>query len=621
MSIIGDCYNLYLKTFPDDDEWLPSDGSDPEYIKEVYDKITYFIENSFISLSRSIISGEYIKVPDIKELLIDFINGITLEYYPIEFQQLDLPKTRIYVKYQELNRSLSNALKCYLYFLTISKDKFDTNKDGEWYDVFELKDKVPENILTKFIDLTIPLCQYDYRFPANSNDFHHLLGIRADLMNCLERENSSLRHIFSLLLHKCHFIIRRIKSSPFNCEIGFVIERIVPQKLDIGDYDAFSSAKEYLPEKELLSEIKGSNPPLKSFVFLMKLYKRDIVNKGDIVKMDYVIERFLEIYQEEERSSQYRDDKNLKKSYDKFAFTSILNFLHNCRFSCYTQRGNPDLNHIKQEIRRIEDIQLRTKVKNFHPYEKSIEAVLKCIEAHLESNIFDDKLVNDKFEELQRLIVSYEDASKWSESHRFFPFQLPFDESLIHSDEFDLDLFVPSAYARYIDYDSLKITISKFKRKIDELRLLWGIAKERREVENLKNDIKNTDKKAIDLIVIFTASITFLFGIVNIFINNTLLNLYQLIANTIGFGVLLLLFASLYLLISPLLIQRMDWTRYCKTGRFIAGLILIVLYLMLIFFLYNNSLNMIDKANTNEAKIDTVYNEPRMEIKQTKIAK
>lgn len=85
------------------------------------------------------------------------------------------------------------------------------------------------------------------------------------------------------------------------------------------------------------------------------------------------------------------------------------------------------------------------------------------------------------------------------------------------------------------------------------------------------------------------------------------MNLYQLIANTIGFGVLLLLFASLYLFISPLLIQRINWLQYLKTGRCIVGVVLIVIYIILSFTLSKNSQSVIDRIEQTKIVIDSLH--------------
>lgn len=179
---------------------------------------------------------------------------------------------------------------------------------------------------------------------------------------------------------------------------------------------------------------------------------------------------------------------------------------------------------------------------------------------------------------------------------------------------------MPSAYAKYIDYNTLKERLEQFNRTKEYLRFRCDLSIERKEITQIKNDIKTSDKKAYDLIAIFTAAITFLFGIVNIFINNTTLNLYQLIANTIGFGVLLLLFASLYLFISPLLIQRINWYQYLKTGRCIAGVVLIGIYAILVFTLSKTSQSVIDKIGPVETVVDSLHNKPKLEVQQIKVA-
>ena len=305
---------------------------------------------------------------------------------------------------------------------------------------------------------------------------------------------------------------------------------------------------------------------------------------------------------EEFRNPVFRNNDEFKTQYNQFSLDSVLNFLHNCRFSAFIQKCNPDLKSIKQELRKIEDVQSITSVRNFHPYEKAIESIISCIKGHLQKTDFDEKLLNDKIDELERLIVSFEDALKWSEFHKFFPFQLPFEESLVYSSDYDLKLFVPSAFARNIDYKKLKEELALFKKEKDNLIFLLNLSKERREIEKIKESIKDADKKAFDTIAVFTASITFLFGTINIFMNNTTLGISMLISNTVGLGVLLLLFMSLYLLFSPLLLQKINWRKYLSTGRFLFGAIGVIIYIILVYFLYKN--NQIISTNSDKPSIE-----------------
>lgn len=90
--------------------------------------------------------------------------------------------------------------------------------------------------------------------------------------------------------------------------------------------------------------------------------------------------------------------------------------------------------------------------------------------------------------------------------------------------------------------------------------------------------------------------------------NNTTLGISMLISNTVGLGVLLLLFMSLYLLFSPLLLQKINWRKYLSTGRFLFGAIGVIIYIILVYFLYKN--NQIISTNSDK---------PSIEVKRGKI--
>ena len=618
--ILEQCYNQFIEEFPE--SWLPNSSEEESVFFDKSAQIENFFETCFILLSRSSISGEYINVPNFLDVLNNFLAKTTVEYAPPSLSDSGSEKVdKLLSRYRDLNYSIYNALQHYNYFVTISKNKFSTEENQYKYGFYKLKNiNSTDKILKLFPEITIPLCLFDYRFPIGEDEFQNLLISRDRLKEYISEGSSERRSVLAVLLHKCHFIIYNIKESPFYINTESSTICINPKDLDIGDYDGFI-AKECDSESqanELLNDISGGNPELKSFVLLMKYYKQNLANKSDIVKMDFVLKKFSDIYQIKRNSREFINPSNSVEEYNKFSLNSILNFLHNCRFSFYTQKCEPNLKQIKEELRHIENIQAKTGVRNFHPYEKAIEAIIKCIELHIEKEDFDDKLIEDKLEELGRIIILYSESYEWSRSHQFFPFQLPFEESMYCVDNESIKLFVPSAYAKYIDYNTLKERLEQFNRTKEYLRFRCDLSIERKEITQIKNDIKTSDKKAYDLIAIFTAAITFLFGIVNIFINNTTLNLYQLIANTIGFGVLLLLFASLYLFISPLLIQRINWYQYLKTGRCIAGAVLIAIYVILVFTLSKTSQSVIDQIGPMETVVDSLHNKPKLEVQQIK---
>ena len=616
-SILEQCYNQFLSDFSE--SWLP-DGEDENVLFDKKSQIDSFFEVCFIQLSKSIISGEYIGTSNFIDVLNRFLEKTAaVEYAPSESRNKKVDK--LLSSYRDLNYSIYNSLKRYNSFIIATKKKFNTEEDKYKYGFYRLKkEEATDNDLILFSEIVIPLCIYDYQFPANEDEFQDILIIRNRLMEYMSEGSAERKAILSILLQKCHFIIRKIKKTPFYYNIESAVELIFPMEMNIGSYDEFvkEECNSASKAEELLADINGINPNLKSFVLLMKYYKQNFTDKSDIDKMWFVLNQFSNIYQIRRDTQAFISPANSVEEYNKFSLNSIFNFLHNCCFSFYIQKCEPNLRQIKEKLLHIEHIQAKTGVKNFHPYEKAIEAIIRCIELHIGKDDFDNRLIEDKLEELNRVILLYKEAYDWSSSHQFFPFQLPFEESMCSVGDGSIRLFMPSAYARYINYNTLKERLEQFNRTKEYLRFRCDLSMERKEITQIKEDIKASDKKAYDSIAIFIAAITFLFGIVNIFINNTTLNLYQLITNTIGLGILLLLFAFSYLFVSPLLVQRISWTHYRKTGRFIVGIIVIVSYFILICSLCGYSQSAIDKTGRTGTIIDTLHNESKSELQQIK---
>ena len=68
---LQECYEKYVAEFGNG-SWLPSKYTDEE-VQSAYKKIQSFIEYSFIHLSRSILSGEYMVEPEFNSILKKYI--------------------------------------------------------------------------------------------------------------------------------------------------------------------------------------------------------------------------------------------------------------------------------------------------------------------------------------------------------------------------------------------------------------------------------------------------------------------------------------------------------------------------------------------------------------------
>lgn len=214
---IEDCYQEYKNIFLDDKGWLPLDGQNEDEVKIAYDKINNFIEKSFILLTRSIISGEYIEAPSINDILSNFINDVDiLEFNPSSNKSTENNLIKLRTEFDILNASLFNALRFYQLFINTSKNKFTPTPISEQYGVFGVMDKVKDNALSSFVNITIPLCKYDYFLPVRMKDFQNLLSIRNTIKEFIRGSSSrEIKKIHSLLLFNNIFYHTARKKESF----------------------------------------------------------------------------------------------------------------------------------------------------------------------------------------------------------------------------------------------------------------------------------------------------------------------------------------------------------------------------------------------------------------------
>ncbi|OJU53747.1 MAG: hypothetical protein BGN96_09120 [Bacteroidales bacterium 45-6] len=610
---LKECYESYKSTFPEG--WLDSldEQSGEELFEPLFEKIKQFSEKGFILFSKSAISGEYIQKEEVVDIITRFITAIS----PLEIDpNIDLDKESNLSKIKEsikgLNASLYNALRHYQALIEFAKDKFEPYSIENKYTSFRTKVNV-SNLLDQFIEITFPLCRFDYQLPTNEDDFYKILHISTILNEINLKSNQYLKDVYSVLILKCNFIIKRIKIAPFEYSLDFSIENIDPERLDIGILAHFlpNSAFNDFDEKEFLEKIKSNEAlDLKSYALLMWYYREKPIMRDDIKKMDFVIEKFEKLYSSKQSLPAYRTPQSLLEKCNKFALDSVYNFLYNCRFSFLSEFGELSLKDIRLKLRVIEDIQQKTAVNNFHPYKKAIEAIFKCIHKHLKTTSFEDRVIDDKIAELDRLIKKYEKALKWSRQHKFFPFQLTFEES-ISTSSVEFNIFTPSVYVNVIDYNKQIENLKIFKQQRELLDFHKELSNDRKKIEEHKNsieaiksNIERSEKKNYELIGLFTAVITFLFGAINIFTANDT-SLSQIIVNTSGLGVVLLLFLVVFLFASPIFIQQIEIRKYIKTWRF-ALLSVFVISTIGVFVYFAQTVKQeqlnLDKANQEKSK-------------------
>ena len=150
------CLEQYLSKFGDD-SWFPSDFKDEEENIRLFNEITDFIDDCFIYLTRSILSGEYIEYSEFENILKDFWDKFKSDdFYVPDILYNDIPlEYKFKIKYNELNSSLFNALKYYQNFIEEAKSKFNINSSSEKFGVFQIRMGIPNNTLVLFVFIVV----------------------------------------------------------------------------------------------------------------------------------------------------------------------------------------------------------------------------------------------------------------------------------------------------------------------------------------------------------------------------------------------------------------------------------------------------------------------------------
>ena len=158
---LQECYEKYVAEFGNG-SWLPSKYTDEE-VQSAYKTIQSFIEYSFIKLSRSILSGEYMVEPEFNGILKKYIDKVAdlseYETQPDPGEVISQSKNYLFRMFEDFQRSLYNALRKYQCFLSEVDYKYRLNTRKPIYGLYKTFKESRSNILVGFGDFVIPLCR------------------------------------------------------------------------------------------------------------------------------------------------------------------------------------------------------------------------------------------------------------------------------------------------------------------------------------------------------------------------------------------------------------------------------------------------------------------------------
>ena len=559
-----------------------------EYYSNGIQRINKVVDQCFIYFSKSVISGEYIIANDLTSYLEELSNILAgHEYPPINKYQY---QSRLYKEYKKLDDSIQIAINHYLQLIynvnqkvSVEYHKFLVNAfatNGKRLSIDKIKD---------LIGCVFAVCAKDHSLSYDDNDIQELILIYESLKEEEILQKPDIRPIYTIIKDKCYFLIKKLVY--FNGQNEYVINyqnrRIDTSHItskyfeEYDKYFEFFHKPQYSNNEPLVYQWENkciqNTVRIGQIIPLIKYYK----DSGNATnqQVDNLISRFNALY-----NKLYNIySKFPHREFDIYALNTMKNYMYNCRLSFRMCNRNYTYDLFISDMEEIEYIQATTHIKNFYPYKKAISFLLNSIRKDITDNLLPEDTLTQKFETLHSYIKKFENSIHWCQVKKFYPVQLMYNEC---SESFDrIRVFTPSSYSRPIDYRALNDDLQQYKTEIGILKGEIELHKERTKIEALKKEIDVSKKSNIEILSLFTAVITFLFGSVNIFSdqNNASISIPQQILQIICLGLVLLLFVSAIYLLT--LRREKSYIEYFKHPRFYLFGLSILGYIVILYII------------------------------------
>lgn len=401
-------------------------------------------------------------------------------------------------------------------------------------------------------DNLFKLNKIDFYFANNVDQISELLLIWYSLSQC-KKEYCEIEDLLDVLIDKCVFLLNKHLADVEQVDyaIDFVYKHVGKKDLKCSEVldDLWQKAENYTKEhyiketsfwRNIQQDIAsgGQDVHISDMALLMKYYK-DAESPSE-QQVENLITHFNELYNKKQNVTISSQD------YEQYALHTLKNYMYNCQLS-YRIHNNKeyDIDTLKKDMIEIERIQKETGILNFYPFKKAITFILDQIDKHRE----DVEYLERAYILLKEYAKEYRGAFVWCDKMYFYPIQSLFKECVVHYPKFG-DVYIPSSFCRPINYHLIKQDMNECLSKINAVDVMIHMAKEKREIEDVKKQIDKSNDKNIELLTIFTSIITFLFGCINFFAETQTLHggYFKLLANVVVLGFVLLLFINLMLI-------------------------------------------------------------------------
>lgn len=399
-----------------------------------------------------------------------------------------------------------------------------------------------------FVEWVEPLCRLDYTLSFKESLIGELFFIRQSISENRENEYLSV-DLTEALLDKVSFLLlklQHVRNRPSiiyydSCRYEVNTTMLRRPKMDEWEKLFYALHKEedriaYMDTnlESLERKLEDHSITIPELIVLMKHYQK---SDNRITDIDKIINHY---------NSHIKNSRGIQLfSYNKLFLRLLSLYLHNSKLSYQLSHSKLLLSEVKTTYDKIKEEQSSIKVNNFHPYEKLLEHLSK----HYLLNI-DSIDSNDYTEALNlygKCLKSYSESIEWGLKNDFYPFLLPFADSMISYSD-NLKVFYPSSFTRPLRYEKLRNELSDIVRNYDMYKTQKFLIDERKSIVAVKKEIEEAKNESLKILGIFSTVVTFLFGTIDVFAKTK--GFKETFLTSLGVGIVLYFFCTLiYLLL------------------------------------------------------------------------
>lgn len=585
------CKTEYEREFSDD--WIDkldwsSVVKSEESFKLGQKKISDFYRICFIYFAKSLLGGEYIySIKSLDKAKQVFERYWTQEHYcsrTNEDNDSYSLKEKLYGQYELLDNCIKDLFNEYTSFIISINEKIEPMSHKYIFKATTNSSviSVGNKYFKLLKELIFPLCHIEHHLSFNRRNREHITILIEILKKERDKEtDEGCLNILQLAIYKASFILKKLLRKDDSFEILVDLQKTEISRNSIGElptnvenlfmcFKNIHENQQYIETIVLKNQqsISEGNSSFKQMAHLMNYYCSEC---GSIQQVNNLLIQFEERYK-----NLYA--KYIKHNFDKYALSTLRSFMYNCQLSYLLQKDENTIEEICDKVEQIETIQRETHIKNFYPYKKAIEFLINRAKLKIEERdtSFD---YNHIIKLLDTYLIRFDENMEWCKSHRFYPIQLLLNECIVSVN--DDKLFLPSSISRPIDYEKLEKLRESFRVEIEYIRNSIIYIKDKVDTETIKEELKNIEKRYIEIGGVLISIVTFLFGTINIFSQQTSTP-QQLLESTIFLGVILVLFALLLVIVIEFWKRKVN-----KTKFIICGVVFIIYTIIIGVFLFS----------------------------------